>query len=482
MESKRILIGGKWVNAESGKTLSVLNPTTEEELGQVPLGGKVEVDKAVEAAVGAFPIWSKMIQSERSKVIYQIASAIRENADELISLEVREHGTAIRTARELVAAAIGLTEYTGAISGAMMGQVLPQAIPNTVSYVQRIPMGVCAVITPWNRPVSMMCGGVIPALAVGNTCVLKPASISSLTAVKFVEIIDKVGLPPGTMNLVTCPGDTVGKALASHPGVDLVRFTGSSETGKAIMAAASQTVKKVIMELGGNNPIIVCEDADVEKAATLQARRHFGNCAQNCSTPGRYYVHEKVYDQFVDAFVNEVERIVVGNPQDEKTTMGPMANRQQRDKVEYFIQSALKEGARIAIGGRRPVNPPLNKGYFLMPTVVVDVRHEMEIAREEIFGPAACILKYSSDEEAIRLANDSPFGLCAGVWTKDAAKSLRITNGLRSNSVFVNTPRLLAREFPWGGSIKESGIGKANGMCGLEEMTDLKLVCMSYEM
>jgi acyl-CoA reductase-like NAD-dependent aldehyde dehydrogenase len=478
--SKKMLIGGKWVSAESGKTLSVLSPTTGEELGKVPLSAEADVDKAVKAAVEAFPVWSNIIQSERSRIIYKIANALKENMEELISLDVREHGTAIRTAREKIAGGIGVTEYAAAASATMMGQVLPQAIPNMISYLQRVPLGVCAVITPWNRPVSMMCGGIMPALAVGNTCVLKPASISSLQAVKFIEILDKVGLPPGTVNLVTGPGESVGEALASHPGVDVVRFTGSSETGKAIMAAASPTVKKVIMELGGNNPVIVCEDADVEKAATLHAQRHFGNCAQNCSTPGRYYVHEKVYDQFVDTFVNEVKKIVVGDPQDEKTTMGPMASRQQRDKVEYYIQSALKEGARIAIGGRRPTKPQLKKGYFLMPTVVADVTHNMTIAREETFGPVACILKFSSDEEALTLANDSRFGLCAGVWTKDAAKSLRLANALRTNNVFVNSPRLLAREFPWGGSVKESGIGKANGVCGMEEMTDLKLVCMSY--
>jgi acyl-CoA reductase-like NAD-dependent aldehyde dehydrogenase len=326
----------------------------------------------------------------------------------------------------------------------------------------------------------MMVAMVTPALAVGNTCVLKAASINSLIGIKFAELLDKVGLPPGTVNLVTGPGSTVGEALASHPDVDLVRFTGSTETGKVIAAAAAPTVKKLVMELGGNNPIIVCEDADVDAAASQQAARHFGNSAQNCSTPGRYYVHEKVYDQFVEGFVNQVRKIVVGDPWDEKTTMGPMANLQQRDKVEYYIRSALEEGARIAIGGQRPTTPPLDKGYFLMPTVVVDVTHNMTIAREEIFGPAACILKYSSEEDIIAMANDSRYGLVAGVWTRDMAKALRFVDELRTDSVYVNMPRTMASELPWGGNVKESGVGKDGSMCGMEELTDLKMVCIAY--
>jgi acyl-CoA reductase-like NAD-dependent aldehyde dehydrogenase len=479
MESYKMWIGGQWVNAESGKMFAVLNPSTEEELGRVPMGGKADADKAVEAAVKAFPAWSKMLPSERAKIVSRIAGAIRENTNELVSLEVCEHGTPIQLARGFVAGGADLTEYTASISRALMGQVIP-AFPNALSYLQRVPVGVCALITPWNVPFLMMTAMLAPALAAGNTCVLKPASINSLLGVKFAEILDKVGLPQGVVNLVTGPGGTVGEALASHPGVDLVRFTGSSETGKAIMSAASQTVKKVVMELGGNNPIIVLEDADVDAAASQHAQRHFANTAQNCSTPGRYYVHEKVYDQFVDRFVNEVKKIVVGDPWDEKTTMGPMSNPQQRDKVEYYIRSALEEGARVALGGQRPTTPPLDKGYFLMPTVVVDITHNMTIAREEIFGPAACILKFSSEEDVIAMANDTPYGLCAGVWTRDMAKGLRFVNELRADSVYLNMPRTIASELPWGGNVKESGIGKDGSMCGLEELTDLKLVCMAY--
>jgi acyl-CoA reductase-like NAD-dependent aldehyde dehydrogenase len=242
------------------------------------------------------------------------------------------------------------------------------------------------------------------------------------------------------------------------------------------MRVAAATTKKVIMELGGNNPVIVCEDADVVAAATQQAQRHFGNTAQNCSTPGRYYVHEKLYDRFVDTFAEQVKKIVVGDPADEKTAMGPMANKQQMNKVEYYIESAIKEGARIVCGGKRAAE----KGYFLQPTVIADVTHDMTIAREEIFGPAAVILKFSSEEEVIRLANDSEYGLVAGIWTKDMAKALRFTEELRVDSVYINMPRTMATEMTWGGNVKESGVGKSGNMCGLEEFTDLKMVCINY--
>jgi betaine-aldehyde dehydrogenase len=480
MENYRMWIDGEWVDAESGKTLDVFNPTTKEVLGKVPLGAEKDVDKAVKAARAVFPAWKSMTQADRSKALFRFAAALRQNADELVSFEVNEHGTPINLARGFAAASADHTEYVASIARAMMGQVLPHSMPNTIGYMQRVPIGVVAVITPWNVPLMMMVAMVTPAIAAGNTCVLKPASINSILGVKFAEALEKAGMPKGVVNLVTGPGGVVGEAMSGHPGVDMIRFTGDSDTGKRIMTVAGNTAKKCVMELGGNNPIIVCEDADVDKAATWQAQRHFGNSAQNCSTPGRYYVHEKVYDRFVEGFVSEVKKIVVGVPWEETTTMGPMTNPQQLEKVEYYIKTAIEEGARIAIGGKRPTEPPLDKGNFLMPTVVVDVTHDMTIAREEIFGPAVPILKFSSEEEVIKLANDSPYGLCAGVRTKDSGKALKMVNELHVDSVFVNMLRMMTCEFPWGGNVKDSGVGKDGSNVGLEEFTDLKFVCIAH--
>lgn len=474
MSAGKLFIGGEWVEAASGKTFPILSPANEEQIGEAALAGPADVDRAVRAAADALDGWSRLTQPERARIIYALGAVIREAADELIELEVREHGTPVKVARGFIAGAAEQVEFFASISRGLTGRVL-DALPQATVYLQRVPIGVCAVITPWNVPLLMMAAMVTPALVTGNTVVLKPASVNSLLGVKFTEVVQQPGLPPGVMNLVTGPGGSVGQALADHPEVDMIRFTGSSETGEEIMRVASRTAKKSVMELGGNNPVIVCEDADVEKAASWQAQRHFGNTSQNCSTPGRYYVHEKVHDRFVEIFVHEVKKIVVGDPRDEQTTMGPMANRQQMERVEGLIASAVDEGARIVVGGRRAAE----SGYFLEPTVVTDVTHGMTIAREEIFGPAAVILKFSSDNEVIDLANDSRYGLVAGIWTKDVAKALRFTQGLRVDSVYINMPRIQVPELPWGGNVKESGVGKDGSMCGLEEFTDLKMVVIN---
>jgi acyl-CoA reductase-like NAD-dependent aldehyde dehydrogenase len=321
MPNNKMWIGGKWVEAESENTFAVLNPATEEELGQAPLGGKADADKAVKAAASALPVWSKMLPSERAKMLDRLAELLRKNADSLVPMEINEHGTPKQQAPGGLETAAGLLEYTASASRALMGQVIP-ALPNALSYLQRVPVGVCAAIVPWNGVYHMMADLMAAALAAGNTCVIKPASINSLTSIRFAEVLDQVGFPPGTVNLITGPGSTIGKALATHPRVDLVRFTGSSETGKSIIKDSSVSVKKLVMELGGKNPVIIYEDADVEKAAKTHAARHFYNTAQNCSSPGVYFVHEKVYDKFVEIYVNEAKKIVVGDPWNEKTTDG----------------------------------------------------------------------------------------------------------------------------------------------------------------
>jgi acyl-CoA reductase-like NAD-dependent aldehyde dehydrogenase len=470
-----MFINGCWQAAASGRAFAVIDPATEEKLGEAALGEPVDVDRAVLAAMQAQPGWAGMMQAGRSKLLYGLADALRAAKDELVWLEVHEHGTPVQMARGFVSAAADGVEYFASISRALAGEVLSASLPDATCFLQRVPIGVCAVITPWNVPLMMMVAMVTPALVTGNTVVLKPASVNSLLGVKFTQIVESLGLPPGVMNLVTGPGGSVGEALAAHRGVDMIRFTGSSETGEEIMRVASRTAKKCVMELGGNNPVIVCADADVEMAATRQGQRHFGNTSQNCSTPGRYYVHESVYDRFVQIFVEQAEKIVVGDPADESTMMGSMANKQQMERVEELITSAEREGARIAFGGKRAAE----KGYFLEPTVIVDVEHDMTIAREEIFGPAAAILKFSSEDEVIGLANDSEYGLVAGVWTKDVAKALRFTQQLRVDSVYINMPRTQVAELPWGGNVKQSGVGKDGSMCGLEEFTDLKMVVIN---
>jgi acyl-CoA reductase-like NAD-dependent aldehyde dehydrogenase len=298
------------------------------------------------------------------------------------------------------------------------------AYPDTISYLKRTG-GVCA-LSPGNVPLMMVVAKMAPALAVGNTCVIKPPSINPLAALKFMEVIEKVNLPAGAVNLITGPAD---RALKHDfaPDVDLIGMTGSSETGKAIMAAASQTVKKLVLELGGKNPAIVLEDADLDHAAQVLAHQQFKNTGMTCGSPGRIYVHDTVCDAFVERFVSRAKQVVVGDPFDPKTTMGPVVSAEHRAKVEYYIKSGIEEGAKLVFGGNRPNNPPLNKGYYVVPTVFTNVTEKMKIYREEIFGPVACIVRFTSEQDVIKKANDNRYGLC-GSFTRNMTKGDRVGN------------------------------------------------------
>jgi acyl-CoA reductase-like NAD-dependent aldehyde dehydrogenase len=475
MKQYKMWIGGKWVDAESGKTYPVFNPATEEIIAQLPLGGKTDVDKAVEAARKAFPIWSKKPQAERSQIAMKIAAMLRENAKELGRIDTLDHGTPTKSAAPTVAGKALNFEWAAYNSRSLMGHTVPQS-PDELVYLQHEPIGVIALITPWNFPLSMVLVKLAPALTLGNTCIIKPPSIDSLAALKLAELLEKLDLPPGTVNVVTGPGSTVGEALAAHRGVDMVSFTGSCETGKTIMALASQTVKRLHLELGGKNPVIILDDADVNMAASAMAGRQFSNSGQICACPGRFYVHEKVYDEFLDKFIAVTKKLVVGDPIDEKTDMGPLVSIEHRDRVEGYIKSGIDEGAKLALGGKRPTTPPLNKGAYVVPTIFTNATQKMKIAREEIFGPVAVIMeKFSADDKVIEMANDSTFGLCAYVWTKDMARGIRFANEIQAGTVWLSNALSLAPELPWTG-YKESGIGEENSLYGLLEYTNLKRV------
>jgi acyl-CoA reductase-like NAD-dependent aldehyde dehydrogenase len=488
VETYKMWIDGQWVDADSGRTFRTYNPATGEAVAEVPLAGLSDVDKAVAAARKALPAWSKKSQAERSAAVAQIAAAVREHADELARLEILEHGACAWHAPIMIGFAAGNLELAAAGARTCMGPVLPAAPskgdapgagPSTVAYMQREPVGVCALITPWNVPSLMIATKIGFALAAGNTCVLKPPSINSGIALKWAEIQAGLDLPPGVLNVVTGPGGTVGEALASHPGVDLISFTGSSEVGKSIIAASSQTVKTLIMELGGKNPAIVLEDADVEAVAEELCSIAFENVGQNCAQPSRLYVQEKVYDRFVKAFVAAAERTKVGDPSNVDTMVGPVVSKEQRDRIEAYIKSAIDEGATLMTGGKRPTEPPLDKGFFVMPAVFTDLTPDMTITREEVFGPVVGIYKFSTDDEVLEAANDTVFGLCASVWTKDYARGLRLVNALQAGTVWVNQHMNLAPETPWGG-FKESGLAKEGGVTGAEGYTQLKLVYLKH--
>jgi acyl-CoA reductase-like NAD-dependent aldehyde dehydrogenase len=475
MQQYQMWIGGKWVDAESGKTYPVINPATEEEIAKLPSGGKADIDKAVTAAREAFPLWSKRPQAERSQIAMKLAALMQENANELGRIDTMEHGTPTKTA----AASVGITalrvEWAAYNARSLMGHTVPSN-HDELAYLQREPIGVIAIITPWNVPLAMVIGKLAPALTLGNTCVIKPPSINSLTTLKLAELLDKLNLPPGTVNIVTGSGGVVGEALAAHRGVDMVGFTGSCETGKRIMTLASQTVKRLQLELGGKNPVIICDDADIDTAVTDLITGQFRNSGQICGSPGRYYVHEKVYDEFLGKYTSAAQKLVVGDPTEEKTTMGPLVSAEHRNRVEGYIKNASDEGAQVIMGGKRPTVPPMNKGYWVMPTIITGVKQNMTVAREEIFGPVACFMEpFSSDEKALELANDNVFGLTSYVWTNDRARGIRFANGLQAGTVQIGHSAGSGPELPWGG-YKESGIGKEGSIYNLYEYTNLKRI------
>ena len=475
MSQYKMWIDGKWVEAESGKTYPVFNPATVDEIAQVPLGGQADVDKAVAAARKAFPLWSEKPQADRSLIAMKIAALLFDNAKELGRIDTLDHGTPTIRAAAKAAGTAQWFEWAAYNARSLMGNTVPIS-PDEVAYLQREPIGVVALITPWNLPLLMIIQKLAPALTLGNTCIIKPPSIDSLSALKLAELLDTLGLPPGTVNVITGPGGTVGSALASHPGVDMVAFTGSCETGKAIMAIASNTVKRLQLELGGKNPVIILDDADVTAAVSAMMMFQFANSGQICAAPGRFYVHEKVYDEFLEKVTAAAKKMVVGDPNDEKTQMGPLVSAEHRDKVEGYIKSGIEEGAKLILGGKRPTTPPMNKGYYVVPTIFTNITQKMTIAREEIFGPVVCVMeKFNSDDKVIEMANDTTYGLTSYVWTKDTARAMRFANKIQAGTVVVNNAGSGGAELPWGG-YKESGIGKEGSLYGLYEYTNLKRI------
>ncbi|HSW58337.1 MAG TPA: aldehyde dehydrogenase family protein [Dehalococcoidales bacterium] len=469
-------IGGKPVDAVSGKTYKVVNPATEEVFAEVPLGGKADVDLAVAAARKAFPIWSHKSQDERTRILNHLASLIPSYANELADLDIQDHGTPTRMAHGMQRSLGPQIEWSAQSARSLLGEQIETSRQNTLFYMRREPIGVCALIVPWNAPLAMVVLKMSQALAVGNTCVIKPPSIDSLTSIKFGEIISKSQLPPGAVNIITGPGDLVGNALTAHPGVDMISFTGSSEAGKAIMASASQTVKRLALELGGKNPFIVLEDANLDFTVPRAIMFSLANSGMICASPGRYYIHKKIHDEFVERLAAGFKKHVVGDPRDEKTMMGPLVSAEHRDRVEGYIQKGIAEGAKLVVGGKRPTEPPMNKGYYVMPTILTGVKQDSTIGREEVFGPVACFMEpFTSEADVLKLANDSPFGLGASVWTRNVPKAIRFAHEICAGAVWINDHMIIGHELPWGG-FKESGFGKENGVAGLVEYTQLKQI------
>ncbi len=475
--SRRMLIDGKWVEAASGKTLTTYDPATEEPLADVPAGDKEDVDRAVRAARKALEsgAWPKMTASERGRALWKLADLIEQRTEEFAQLETLDNGKPLAVARVAdVPLVVDHFRYYAGWATKVEGETIPVSVPGMFTYTRREPVGVVGQIIPWNFPLLMAAWKLGVALACGNTVVLKLAEQTPLSGLRLGELLEESGFPPGVVNIITGYGETAGAAIASHPDIDKVAFTGSTEVGHLIMqAAGASNLKRVSLELGGKSPNIIFADADLDEAAIGAANAIYFNHGQCCCAGSRLFVEQKAFDKIVPRLVEYSEKIKVGPGMDAATEMGPLVSSEQYKRVTGLLDAGKKEGAKVATGGGRPKQR--DKGYFVSPTVFTDVKSDMKIVREEIFGPVVCAVPFKDPNEVLAAGNDTTYGLAAAVWTKDIHKAHRIANGLKAGTVWINCYNMFDAAAPFGG-YKQSGFGREMGKAALELYTQTKTV------
>jgi acyl-CoA reductase-like NAD-dependent aldehyde dehydrogenase len=477
MEKYQMYINGRFVDAETGETKPTFNPATEEPIALVPVGTKVDAKKAIEAARKSFDsgVWSRMKPKERASRLMKVVEKMTERLSELAELESRDSGATYRKT-SLADIPFSIDHFKTLTE---LGENVPQYEPLpwidfpyvSWNFVHREPIGVCVGIIPWNFPLMMAVWKTAPALIMGNSLVLKPASDTPLTALELAKIIAECDIPPGVFNLVTGPGSVMGDELCTNPMVDKVAFTGSTETGRQVMKLASDTVKKVTLELGGKSPTIILEDADLDMAVDGALFGSFFHAGQICESGTRCFVPNSIYNEFMTRVRERVTKIKVGDPLDPETTMGPVVSKAQLATVMKYIEIGKKEGAKCIIGGNRPKN--LTKGYFVEPTIFEDVTNKMTIAQEEIFGPVLSIIRYDDVGDAVNMANDSIYGLGGAIFSRDIPWAIELAKRIRTGTVWINDYHLLNALAPFGG-YKQSGVGRELGPHGLLEFTQVK--------
>ncbi len=475
----RMLIGGRWREASNGATLPSIDPATGQIICQFPAGTVVDVDEAVRAARHAFPAWKKISPYDRGRLLQKAASLLEKYADELAELITLENGKPLWEAKKEVGTAVSWTEYYAGWTTKILGDTIPLSLPGQfLNYTTREPLGVVVGITPPNYPLTMPLYKAAPALTTGNTIIIKPSEDTSLVALRLAEIVTEAGFPDGVFNVVTGLGETVGAAFANHPDVDKITFTGSTEVGRELVRASAGNLKKVSLELGGKSPNIVFADADLEAALKGVFMGIFFCQGEICSAGSRLLVERTIYDEFTARLADMARGVKLGHGLDAQTKMGPLVSRAQQQRVLRYIDIGTEEHARTLSGGKAP-GESLANGFFVEPTVFSEVNNHMRIAREEIFGPVVCAIPFDDLPDALAKGNDSPFGLAAGVWTRDIRKAHQAAAALDAGTVWVNCYNAFDNASPWGG-FKQSGWGREKGPYGLELFTQIKSVIINY--
>ncbi len=475
-QAGKLFINGEFVDAVSGKTFNTINPATGEVIAGIAEGGKEDVDLAVKAARAAFndgSDWRKMSTTDRTRVLLKLADLIRANQQELSELETLDTGKPIFESSKFdIPQAAECFEYYAGWATKIAGETIPVSKGGEAfAYTLREPIGVCGQIIPWNFPLQMLAWKVAPALAAGNTIVLKPAEQTPLTALRFAELTREAGLPNGVFNLITGFGVGAGSSLVEHPDVDKIAFTGSVEVGKAIMHEAANTLKRVSLELGGKSPNIIFADSDLETAAKYALGGIFFNQGEMCTACSRIMVEASAYDEFMSVLTSRAAKMVAGDPLHPKTRLGALISQQHLDRVLGYVDIGSKEGAKVTVGGSRIGT----KGFFMQPTVLENVTNSMRVAQEEIFGPVASVMKFDSIEDALSQANGSQFGLAASVWTRDIKKAHKMAKALKAGTVWINTISTTDNALPFGG-FKHSGVGRELGKAAIDMYTETKSV------